>query len=251
MSAQRPTLELLLELGFEDRPPVIRISPSSLWMVPEHVRSPLVSVCYGFANFDLVASPLTKMFGREVVQLSGVIEAPRSLTEIQGEIPSDLGSVLEAAAWVSYALKSYEADLKPLPDWFHEGKRHWDFVYARMDPENWERQRAYRDCPKCFIDRDYARPLRRNLTQEISRQQHGDYVEMTFSFDGRVLSIEYFGQVQEVVASGDSWTSPYKVVVSAESKLPARFERHVVEVSVFEGFVLFDKVRLGACEPIQ
>ncbi len=151
MSGPCATLEILLELGFEDRPPVIQISPTLCWMVPEHIRSPLVSVCYRFDNFDLVASPLTKTFGQDVVQLSGVLEAPRSLTEIQGEIPPDLGRALEAAAWVSFALKFHERDLRPLPDWFVEGKHHWDLVYARMDPEGWERQRAYRDCPKCFL----------------------------------------------------------------------------------------------------
>lgn len=246
MSGPCPTLEILLELGFEDRPPVTQISPSLRWMVPEHIRSPLVSVCYRFTNFDLVASPLIKTFGRDVVQLSGVLEAPRSLTEIQGEIPPDLGSALEAAAWVSYALKSHERDLRPLPDWFVEGERHWDLVYARMDPEGWERQRAYRDCPKCFIDREYARPLRRTLLEELSRLD-GE-TGITFSFDGRVLSIVLNETVHEVVASGDSWPSSYRAFVSRETKLPIRFQSWRVEVSVFEGYVRFDRLRLGPCE---
>ena len=196
----------------------------------------------------MVASPVIKAFGQDVVQLSGVLEAPRSLTEIQGEIPPDLGSALEAAAWVSFALKFHERDLRPLPDWFVEGKHHWDLVYARMDPDGWERQRAYRDCPKCLIDREYARPLRHKLLEELS--QLAEETEITFSFDGRVLSIILNETVHEVIASGDSWPCSYRAVVSRETKLPTRFQSWRVEVSVFEDYVSFDRLRLGPCEVV-
>ena len=249
MSGHCRTLDILLELGFEDRPPVIRVSPSSVWMVPEQIRSPLVSVCYPFANFDLVASPVTKTFGREVVQLSGVIESKRSWTEIWSEIPPDLGSTMEVAAWVSFALRSYKSDLIPLPAWFVEGERNWDLVHARMDPEGWKRRQAYRDCPKCFIDREYARPLRRCLQAEFSWLPAE--AEMTFSFDGRVLSIVLNERAHDVIASGDCWPSSYRAIVSQEAQLPARFQSRTVEVSVFEGYVSFDRLRLGPCEPIN
>ncbi|MYC32453.1 MAG: hypothetical protein F4X64_04675 [Chloroflexi bacterium] len=179
--------------------------------------------------------------------MSGVIESRRSWTEIQGEIPPYLGSFVEVAAWVSFALKSYKSDLIPLPGWFVEGERNWDLVYARMDPEGWKRQQAYRDCPKCFIDREYARPLRRNLHEEFSGLP-GE-TEMTFSFDGRVLSIILNERAHDVIASGCDWPSSYQAIVSPETKLPARFQSRMVEVSVFEGYVSFDRVRLGPCEP--
>ena len=143
----------------------------------------------------------------------------------------------------------FRVSLEPLPDWFVEGERNWDVVYARMDPEGWKRQQAYRDCPKCFIDREYARPLRRNLQEEISWLS-GE-TEMTFSFDGRVLRIVLNEHAHEVIASGESWPSSYRAVVSQEAKLPARFQSRMVEVSVFEGYVSFDRVRLGPCEPID
>ena len=74
---------------------------------------------------------------------------------------------------------------------------------------------------------------------------------MTFSFDGRVLSIVTDQRIHELVASGDSWPSSYRVIVSPESKLPTKFTSWMVEVSVFEGYVRFDRLRLGKCEPVE
>ena len=105
--------------------------------------------------------------------------------------------------------------------------------------------------PKCIIDRDYARPLRRNLTEDISWLEEGEELEMTFSFDGRVLTIDSGARrVHEVVASGDSWPTSYRAVVTPDSKLPARFETYWVEVNVFEGHLCWDRLPLAPCEPV-
>ena len=125
---------------------------------------------------------------------------------------------MEAAAWVSFALASHRSELEPLPDWFVEGERYRDRVpLVREVRAAQERQRAYEACPKWFIDRDYARPLRRNLLEEFS--ELAGETEMTLSFDGRVLSIAICGYVHEIVALGDSWPSSYNVIVSPETKL--------------------------------
>ena len=243
------TLESLIELGFEDRPPVTQVTASLPVLVPGRLGSPLVSVCYRFANLDLVASPEMNRYGLYVVLLTGAFETARTLTIIESEIPSDLGSALEAAAWVSYALKSYRSQLEPLPGWFVQGELHWDLVPpAQMERAARESRRAYEACPKCFIDRDYARPLRRKLLEEFSWL--AGETEMTFKFDGRVLSIDLGGRSHEVVASGDSWPSSYQVVVSPKTPLPARFTSPTVVVSVFEGCVSLDGLRVGPCEAV-
>ena len=68
---------------------------------------------------------------------------------------------------------------------------------------------------------------------------------MTCSFDGRVLRIVLCGRIREVVARGDSWPLSYQVIVSPETTLPPRFTSSTVVVSVFEGFVCVDGLRLG------
>ena len=250
MTSPSPTLETLLELGFEDRPPAIQVSTSMRWMVPQVHQSSLVSVCYRFTDFDLVASPTLNSFNVPVVGLTGYRGDDRSLSIIEGQIPSNLRTTSEAAAWISFALRSHRSELEPLPDWFIEGEGNWDLVWPVIEGrEAYERRRAYESCPKCHIDRDYARVLRRNLSEELSWL--GEEAGMTFSFDGRVLSIVTDQRVHELVASGDSWPSSYRVTVSPESRLPTRFTSWMVEVSVFEGYVRFDRLRLGRCEPVE
>ena len=205
---------------------------------------------YRFVHGDLDAVHVMNLSAQYVVLLSGVLNTDRWLSTIESQIPNDLESALEAAAWVSYALQSHRSELEPLPDWYVEGERHWDLVPpAREERAYQERQRAYEASPKCFIDRDYARPLRRNLLEEMSGL--AGETEMTFRFDGRVLSIALCGRVHEVIASGDSWPSSYQVIVSPETMLPARFESSRVVVSVFEGYVSLDGLHLGPCEAVE
>ena len=159
------------------------------------------------------------LYARYVVLLSGVLNTGRTVAVIEDQIPDDLASPVEAASWVSFALRSHRSELEPLPDWFIEGEGNWDLVWPVIEGhEAYERRRAYESCPKCHIDRDYARVLRRNLSEELSWL--GEEAGMTFSFDGRVLSIVTDQRVHELVASGDSWPSSYRVTVSPESRLP-------------------------------
>ena len=233
MSGPCPTIDSLIALGFE----------------PRETQPGFDQFCYRFPNLELVAGHVLNMYGRNVVLLTGVLETRRSLSTIESQIPSDLGSASVAAAWVSYALKSYRSQLEPLPDWFAQGERHWDLVPpAQMEREAREKQRACEACPKCYIDRDYARPLRRKLLEEFSWL--AGETEMTFKFDGRVLSIDLGGRVHEVIASGDSWPSSYQVVVSPKTTLRARFTSPTVEVSVFEGCVSLGRLRVGPCEAV-
>ena len=132
-----------------------------------------------------------------------------------------------------------------------EGERHWDLLPFVREQRAYEaRQRAYQASPKCVIDRDYARPLRRNLSEEISWLEEGEEFEMTFSFDGRVLTIDFHRRPHEVVASGDSWPTSYRAIITPESKFPARFENWWVELSVFEGHMCWDRLRFGPCEAV-
>lgn len=228
-----------------------QVSPSTSSMVPQVHRSPSASFCYRFAEFDLVASSTLNSGIVPAIELTGFLEDGSDLVIIQGQIPIDLKTPLEAAAWISFVLRSDRRYLNPLPDWFIEGESNWDLAPPARDWLEAKRTReAYKAGPKCFIDRDYARPLRRNLMEEISRLREGEEADMTFSFDGRVLSVDFRGQVHEVVASGKGWPTSFRVLVSSETQFPARFKHSRVEVSVFDGYVRLDWLRFGSCEAV-
>ena len=95
MSGPCPTLDSLISLGFERRE-------------PQHGAE---TVGYRFVHLDLVACHVMNLYAREVVLLSGVVETRRTLSIVESQIPNDLGSPSEAAAWVSYALKSDKREL--------------------------------------------------------------------------------------------------------------------------------------------
>ena len=210
------------------------------------------TVRYDFENFQLGASSVWWWTGR-MVMLSGWGSTRRTLSVMDfgsKMIPDDLANNSEAAAWVSFMLQHWRKDLGDLPDWFVEGERQWDLVPpARAQLAYRERQRAYEASPKCIIDRDYARPLRRNLTQEISWLEEGEGVEMIFIFDGRVLTIDSGRHAHEVLATGNRWPTSYRVIVTPDSKLPPRFEREWVEVCAFEGNLCWNGLPFGAVMP--
>ena len=231
-----PTLASLVELGFK-----------------REAGNPAETVRYDFENFHLSASSVWWWTGR-MVNLSGHGYTGRKLLVMDpGDlwsapmIPNDIDNTSEAAAWVSFILQHKRKDLGALPDWFVEGEHHWDLVPpARAQLAYRERQRAYEASPKCLIDRDYARPLRSNLTEEISSLEEGEGVEMTFSFDGRVLTIDSDRREHEVLAFGNRWPTSYRVVVTPDSKLPPRFEREWVEVCAFEDHLCWNGLPFGA-----
>lgn len=251
MSVPCPTLDSLIELGFERWQGQRRTRSSGdgadVWLFGMHgLREPAPgtdAVVYPFSNFDLFCTRTMNRFFRMAVRVHGVINTGIEVTEIDSEIPGHLESPLEAAAWVSYALKSYKRELGPLPDWFVTREENWELIPFVAE------QRTYRARPHCRIDRDYARPLRRKLQEDISWLE-GE-AEATCSFDGRVLSINFDGRVYEVVARGDRWPSSFRVVVSPETKLPARFQFTEVDVSVFNGYLSFGGLSLGPCVAVS
>ena len=285
-----PTLDSLTALGFRRRrpesPDIISYEFANLELVAMHpdVTNPsaLIGVPRALRpSFALEYLDTMNKYKGNVVWVTGTVVTPRTISEVESPIPPDLGSASEAAAWVSYVLRSNRSDLGPLPDWFVEGERDWDLVPPAREErlrqaescKREERWQAYKASPKCFIDRDYALVLRRNIKKALS-ELVGE-AAMTFSFDGRVLSISIRGGVnevatptisegrefrrtaiasgdylQEVVASGDSWPSSYQVLVSSETMLPGKLTGPMVEVNVFEGYVQLDGHRLGPSELI-
>ena len=231
-------------------PYITLASLKALGFTPRITPSGMEAVGYRFLLVDLVASASTTIIGLPLVHLGGILDTGRTLGLIDYHIPPDLETAEAAAAWVSYQLKPHRSGLEPLPAWFLEGEDHWDLVPPAVEERRIrKRMEAYQASPKCFIDRDYARPLRRKLRTAFSGLA-GETV-MTASFDGRVLSIALDGELHEVVASGEGWTSSYRITVSNDSRLPDRFKNPEIVVRIFEDHLRVAGHRLGPCEAVE
>ena len=250
------TLNSLIALGFEPWKGESRrryeTGDVNLLFAMHGLREPALeakAVVYAFADFDLFATHTMNRHMAMVVRVHGVRVTRDTLSEIDSEIPDGLENPLEAAAWVSYVLKSYRDELEPLPDWFILGDRHADLVpFVRDLRAAKERERAYEASPKCVIAREDARILRRILQEVLSDLDRE--TEMRVSFNEYGLMIDLGRRYFDARAWGDSWSSSYRVVVSPETKLPARFMSSWVDVSVFEGHVCLDRIPLGPCEAV-
>ena len=84
MSGPCLTIDSLIALGFEHR----------------KTQAGLEGVGYRFVHLDLDAVHVMNLNARYVVLLSGVLNTGRTVAVIEDQIPNDLGSALEAAAWV-------------------------------------------------------------------------------------------------------------------------------------------------------
>ena len=208
------------------------------------------AVGFRFETLDVLASASVNSYFQSTVLLSGVVDTGRTIALVECHIPPNLELAAEAAAWVSYVLKVHRSSLGSLPAWFLEGEDQWNLVPpARMEMAARRRSEAFRECPKCFIDREYARPLRRKLQAELAKVDGN--AEATFSFDGRVLAVSLCGSIYEVIASGEGWSRNYRVGLNGEAGLPARFRSSSVTATVFEGNLSFDGQPLGPCEAAE
>ena len=89
MNDPSQTLDSLTALGFE----------------PRRTSAGLDGVYYRFVHLDLDAVHMAILYSRYVVLLSGVLNTGRTVAVTGDQIPYHLGCALEAAAWVSYALR--------------------------------------------------------------------------------------------------------------------------------------------------
>jgi hypothetical protein len=208
---------MLLDLGFEQRPNDFGLK----------------TVGYAFPHLELTASDVVNRHFARVVLLGGVFNTGRNLGLVESEIPHDLDTTAAAAAWTSYALRSYEQDLGELPDWMTQGKANWELIPFVREA------RAFEERPRCTVDRNFAQVLRKQLRQALAELPED--APAVFAFDGRVLRVQVMRSALEVLAHGDPWPEAFEVRLGPQTKLPSRFMSPVVEVSFYDGSLRFDR----------
>lgn len=230
------TMEVLLELGFE---PVAR------------EKYPFPTVKFDFGNFTLYASESFNRWFEKIVSFDGVIVTPRTMKQVEFEVPRQLASREQCIAMLVYSLdrdaKGRVFEPTRRIDWLAEGRRNkhllpWEIERAKRELE----QAPFRARPKCSVQREWARLVVRTLQMYLSAIN--DETPVVFSFNDSVLTIdcnskEYLPNLIAVAGTGADWPTKYAVRASKLRQLPKRFRSDYVIFSFWNGMLT-----IGDCD---
>lgn len=209
------TWDILKEFGFQP--------DASVWSDIQPGLS------FDFGNFKLSASAVMNMRFAEVVMFTGVLATPRTIAEVQFEMPRGIESREKTAAWLTWNLDKYAdrvfTPAVPVP-WLELGRAN-----HRLLPWYFDRE-AYEARPHCLLERDWARPLLKKLRATISSTPEESVV--WFSFDGEVLKICCGEAVMAAAAHGERWPARFGLKAAQLKDLPNRLMQPIVEFSEWE-----------------
>jgi hypothetical protein len=208
-----PTWEALQVLGF-------LADPKVQWsdMAPGH--------SFDFGTFRLEVRFFYNLTFRKVASFSGLISGPRSITQISFEMPFEVESVEQCAAWIARNLDNQGAAQLRAP-WLEMGREHQDTLpWVR-------RSAAYKARPHCYVQRDWARIAFKDLRNIAETAD--DQMIASFGFDGAVLTVQCGKHLIPIPAEGLAWPSRFTVPAAHLKNLPTRLMSERIGFSVFEG----------------
>ena len=215
------TWDALKSFGFEEDKEIFSDPPGGL--------------SFRFDSFKLSASFGINLRFQKAFHFSGVHATERRITQVQFEMPKEIESAEQAAAWLAWSLDERLGQGFERPSsvcWLVVGRKNFDLLPWEMS------RRAYERRPHCLVDRDWMRvafqKLRSALTESSSQEP------VNFRFDGEILKIETSGELIAVPGIGKPWPFGICVPQMKLDHLPKRLMRQSVSVSYWE-----DKLTLG------
>lgn len=210
------TWNVLKSLGFKEDNGVISDPPGGL--------------SYHFDGFKLSASVCINRSFYPIILFTGVYATGRTLAEVHFEMPREVESYEQAAAWLAWSLEQQIGrsfgTISAMP-WLEIGRRNYDLL-------PWERSRvAYELRPHCYVDRDWMRLALRKLRAALTMSPPKGMVH--FGFDGEILKIETSGELIAVPGTGRAWPFRVSVPVAKLEDLPKRLIQPSIPVSYWEG----------------
>jgi hypothetical protein len=184
-------------------------------------------ICYvrDFGNLQLRAIECMTLGGNRVM-LSGTLVTPRSLAQINFELPARLASFELGVALMTHYLRD-GADLAVPPDWIADGVLWGDLLPWRAD------RLAYAGRPQCFVELDWFRLAMRKLRSLPEDVPDNDTT--TFKFDGSMLDIAGGSGFRLLLpATGTRWASDYRIETRRLRALPKRCTRSAGYVGIWE-----------------
>lgn len=186
---------------------------------------------FDFGNFKLSASWVTTLRFAEVVLFTGAIATPRTIAEVQFEMPRRVKSPDQCAAWIVWHLDKVGGDGGFVPahpvKWLAEGRNHRNLLPWIAD------MAEYKARPHCEVQREWLRVALKSLGKILTTAD--DEAEVVFGFDGAVLTIRCVGKIVAMSGEGTPWRRHYTIPAEKLRNLPKRLMREWLEVSVWEG----------------
>jgi hypothetical protein len=210
------TMDSLRCLGFQPDPTVISDGTPGL--------------SFNFGNLKLKASSCLNLRAAEIVLFGGVLSTSRTLAEVHFEMPRQVRSLKQCAAWIVWNLDQHSDRRVFLPTryvgWIEEGRENQKILpWVKAMSE-------FNSRPQCTVQRDWFRLALKSLGERLSSLPEN--ADVVFSFDGSVLSIRCDKKVLALPGEGLPWAVRFKVEARMLRRLPKRLTREHIGVSIWE-----------------
>jgi hypothetical protein len=179
---------------------------------------------YDFGNLRLTAAELMP-FGRSRFHFGGVWRGSNSLSMIDFEMPVEVESLEQGAAWIAYGIGESFRPLHPTP-WLADG-RTW------RDRLPWvRRMEEYKARATCSVEKEWFKLAVKKLRPLADVASESDL--LWFAFDGEALRIAGGSVAVILPATGIAWDLRYAIKGTQLDHLPTRLPDPVV-IGVWEG----------------
>lgn len=204
---------------------------------PEMYSEQDTGLSFDFGSFKLTAARMMNLQMRETWQFSGLLTTSRSIIQVGFEMPLQVESVEQCAAWIAWSLEQQLPRDEKLISSSKQDLMTLGLQHKATLP--WiRRQAAYEARPHCWVERAWMRQVFKTLAGHVSKDDPEDRISIRF--DGAVLSLHGRDWTIPAPASGNAWTAVYVIKVKDFSSFPARLMRAVIGVSIWE-----DKLIIG------
>jgi hypothetical protein len=221
----------------EDRPVATWAALQSLGFEPEDDYFGCPATSYDFGSFKLRAVRMMNLQMREVVSFSGIVSTPRTICSIEFDMPLQVESCEQCAAWIAWHLyENLPRNDKVIP----RSKTHlivFGLQHKVLLP--WERARLLREReaeeynlrPSCVVDRGLIKLGLKTLAKYIEPCANSDRI--TIWFDGQILLFEINEKRVILQAEGPVWQFHYAIPAGQLRIMPKRLLSEAVDVSIW------------------
>ncbi len=183
---------------------------------------------YDFGNLTLSARRTMNRHFAKIVSVSGVYASPRTIAEVEIQLPLCVASAQQCAAFIAWGIDhQISGDFVPLTPtrWLNEGRNNFDLL-------PWvKEQKLYNERPRCTVERDWLKLALRDLRSLLPQLDESESV--FFTYRDEIFSIRTPPKLLALPATGREWKTRYEITAGNLRNLPKRLNNNQIEVSVW------------------